>query len=283
MNPLFKYDPEDMESLLLHKQFHELYPEEKEFVLRHMSGPEEYDSLRRTLLELHDASNHDEWLEPDDQLKRTLMAEFQREHRSRFIVWLNALFATPELPWYRRPAVQLALGSILIAGIVISLWPDTSSPTFAELRKEESVSNQPTDTSSSPKAEENKSPIPPMEQNIAYVQEDRAIPPPALSTEEYLEIQEEGTEAPSNGAATPLPSMDRVESDIAIVDAVTMQGNSTQPLASAPSVQPEEAFSESEATAKTLSKTVAKTKNAVTLSSSMADKKDLLQVLYTAR
>ena len=30
------YDPEDIESLLIHKEFEELYPAEKEFVLKHI-------------------------------------------------------------------------------------------------------------------------------------------------------------------------------------------------------------------------------------------------------
>jgi hypothetical protein len=112
-----KYDPEDIESLLLHKQFNELYPEEKEFVLRHIENQDEYESLRKTLFEVHNSSNDSDWLEPDHSLKRDLMAEFSREKRGRFFVWLNALFSMPtvsDIPWFRRPAFQVAMVSVLL-------------------------------------------------------------------------------------------------------------------------------------------------------------------------
>jgi hypothetical protein len=36
MNIKGKYEPEDLESLLMEKDFASLYPEEREYVLRHM-------------------------------------------------------------------------------------------------------------------------------------------------------------------------------------------------------------------------------------------------------
>jgi hypothetical protein len=112
-----KYDPEDIESLLLHKQFNELYPEEKEFVLRHIESQDEYESLRKTLFEVHNSSNDSDWLEPDHSLKRDLMAEFAREKRGGFFIWLNTLFSMPtvsDIPWFRRPAFQVAMVSVLV-------------------------------------------------------------------------------------------------------------------------------------------------------------------------
>jgi hypothetical protein len=112
-----KYDPEDIESLLLHKQFNELYPEEKEFVLRHIENQDEYESLRKTLFEVHNSSNDADWLEPDHSLKRDLMAEFAREKRGGFFIWLNTLFSMPtvsDIPWFRRPAFQVAMVSVLV-------------------------------------------------------------------------------------------------------------------------------------------------------------------------
>jgi hypothetical protein len=37
MKDPLKYDPEDIESLLKHKTFSELYPEEREFILKHIA------------------------------------------------------------------------------------------------------------------------------------------------------------------------------------------------------------------------------------------------------
>ncbi len=125
MNTTFKYDPEDIESLLTHKQFNELYPEEKEFVLRHVEGEEEYESLRSTLFLMHDSAQNDEWLDPDPSIKRNLMLEFAREEKKGFFIWLNSLFAMPAMPemvWYRRPAVRYAFATlVLLLGVSSAL------------------------------------------------------------------------------------------------------------------------------------------------------------------
>lgn len=115
MNHMKKYDPEDIEYLMIHKQFHELYPEEKEFVLQHVEGVEEYESMRKMLLELKNSSIQDDWLTPDASLKKALMAEFAKERKGRFSIWLNSLFAMPERPFYRQTGVQWSFGLVVIA------------------------------------------------------------------------------------------------------------------------------------------------------------------------
>jgi hypothetical protein len=117
MNDTYKYDPEDIESLLLHKQFHELYPEEKEFVLRHVASEDEYESLRTTLFLMHDTTHQDHWEEPDPAIKANLLREFAGEEKKGFFIWLNSLFAMPTMPeivWYRRPAVRYAFASLVV-------------------------------------------------------------------------------------------------------------------------------------------------------------------------
>lgn len=115
MNHMKKYDPEDIEYLMIHKQFHELYPEEKEFVLQHVEGVEEYESMRKMLLELKNSSIQDDWLTPDASLKKALMAEFAKERKGRFSIWLNSLFAMPERPFYRQTGVQWSFGLAVVA------------------------------------------------------------------------------------------------------------------------------------------------------------------------
>jgi len=116
MKEELKYDPEDIESLLQHKTFGELYPEEKSFVLKHISNEEEYENLRTTLLEIQSMHTDQEWFDPDPQLKEELMASFAAENRGGFRIWLNSLFVVPELPFYRRPAFQLAFGIAILVG-----------------------------------------------------------------------------------------------------------------------------------------------------------------------
>jgi hypothetical protein len=128
-----KYDPEDIESLLLHKQFNELYPEEKEFVLRHLENEQEYESMRSVLMELKNISTTDEWLEPDASIKKNLMREFSSEKKSRFVIWLNSLFAFPDRPWYSQRGVQIAFG-FFILGFLLFRYAGDNQPSsqFAE-------------------------------------------------------------------------------------------------------------------------------------------------------
>jgi hypothetical protein len=137
MKQFSKYDPEDIESLLLHKQFNELYPEEKEFVLRHLEGIEEYESMRRMLLELKNSEGTDEWLTPDPSIKKALMAEFARERKGRFGIWLNSLFAMPERPIYMQRGVQWSFGVALIAGAFFFFKPNGNQTLLAENQKTE--------------------------------------------------------------------------------------------------------------------------------------------------
>lgn len=109
-----KYDPEDIESLLLNKQFYELYPEERAFVLKHLEDESEYNRLRRLLLEIHEIAASDDLLTPDSSIKRHLMNEIKKEKKGKFTIWLNSLFASPELPWWKQRGMQLSLGVMLI-------------------------------------------------------------------------------------------------------------------------------------------------------------------------
>jgi hypothetical protein len=115
MNDHLKYDPEDIESLLMHKQYNELFEEERQFVLQHVGGEEEYESLRKTLFELHDSLQRENWLEPDPSIKSALLAEFSSEKKAGFKVWLNHLFATINFDWFRRPAFAISFATACIA------------------------------------------------------------------------------------------------------------------------------------------------------------------------
>ena len=141
MKEEIKYDPEDIESLLQHKNFSELYPEEKSFVLKHISNEEEYENLRTTLLEIQSIHSDQEWFDPDPQLKEELMASFAAENRNGFRIWLNTLFRAPELPFYRRPAYQLAFGLALLIGGVLFFQSNKKEETLFAEQKTQAPSN----------------------------------------------------------------------------------------------------------------------------------------------
>ena len=118
-----KYDPEDIESLLMHKTFEELYPEEKTFILEHLDSSAEYATMRKTLLTVVAASNDHDRIVPDPAVKDSLLAEFGSQKKGGITVWLNSIFvwlAPPKIEWYRKPAFQMAFAGIaLIIGIFV--------------------------------------------------------------------------------------------------------------------------------------------------------------------
>jgi hypothetical protein len=149
MNDQLKYDPEDIESLLMHKQFHELYEEERQFVLQHLGSEEEYESLRKTLFELHNVSAKEQWLEPDPSIRKALLAEFASEEKGGFKIWLNSLFNGISLDWMRRPAFGVAFATACIAGAVVLLITNRSEEkNIAQVNTDSApaISEQPMDS-----------------------------------------------------------------------------------------------------------------------------------------
>jgi hypothetical protein len=116
------YDPEDIESLMRHKEFDELYAEEKAFVLRHLENRDEYESIRRTLFEIQATRDDEKWLDPDPSIRRNLMAAFRDRPAVSLTVWLNALFAPAPSRWghFGRPA--LALASVMLVCGFLFWW-----------------------------------------------------------------------------------------------------------------------------------------------------------------
>ncbi len=130
MSPFdFKYDPEDLESLLLHKRFHELYPEEKTFVLQYISSEEEYSSMRATLLKVQEV-NDDGYISARPETKEHLMKLFQEEKQtSGFKLWLNTVF----FPFFAKRQGAVGLSFAVISAIVFSLLILFNDPTPGRL------------------------------------------------------------------------------------------------------------------------------------------------------
>lgn len=151
MNTKFeKYDPEDLESLMFHKSFMELLPEERDFVLRHLDSQEEYESMRHTLL-LVSEKRTDDWIKPRKETKKTLMAMYAEERKKGWLIWLNGFLGFREDA--RVPAFALASIVICLAvGSVLLLTPAPDEP-LAELKPKEQT-ELPQEEKASPKKEE---------------------------------------------------------------------------------------------------------------------------------
>ena len=85
-----QYQSEDMEMLLMQKEFSELLPEEKAFVLTHLEDEEEYKRMRNLLyqfIEIEKLPTDG----PDERVKKSLDALFQKEKKGngiRYMTWL---------------------------------------------------------------------------------------------------------------------------------------------------------------------------------------------------
>ncbi|MGD1848541.1 MAG: hypothetical protein ACFB10_24375 [Salibacteraceae bacterium] len=114
-----KYDPEDIESLLRHKSFAELYEAERQFVLRHMESAEEYEAMRTALLLVEEDRKQGQELLPDPAIKTALLQEFE-QRGPRPVIWLNAAPMVDKLR--ERPIQALAVAASLALAITIGAW-----------------------------------------------------------------------------------------------------------------------------------------------------------------
>ena len=136
------YDPEDIESLLSERSFDELLEEERAYVLRHLSGREEYEAMRSLLLDLRDTERDAEPLEPDAGVRDRVLQVFRDQQQPRWRVWLNSvgpLVMPRDLTNLWRPA--LAFGTLALL-VVVGIWMVNStggnkSAELAEVRRPE--------------------------------------------------------------------------------------------------------------------------------------------------
>ena len=202
-----KYDPEDIESLLKNKQFYELYPEEREFVLKHMEDEHEYNRMRRLLLEIQEISASDDLLNPDASIRKNLLYELRKEKKSRFVIWLNAVFAAPEIPWWKQSGVRVSFGVlILLLGVgSILLLNDNNPIVLAENKQSENPQTEEVlDSLAKDESNgENSEPNQPVEISTDEVQISEVPAPVALADVEVVQEEKVSiaqSDEPSAGA-----------------------------------------------------------------------------------
>ena len=144
----FIYQPEDLERLLRTKSFSGLLPEERTFVLQHVSNNDEFNELKMLLGKI-ESSEH-EMQDPPAAVWKNLKKEFNQQKPSRFKVWLNILF--PPLPkWSGFRTVSFSLvGMAAVVGAVIWFVPsDNNSNQLASVQensKDNTIPNTTNDT-----------------------------------------------------------------------------------------------------------------------------------------
>lgn len=138
-----RYDPEDIESLLSERAFDELLADERAFVLRHMSGRDEYERMRALLHYVRPDERERGTIEPEDRVKRNVMAAFRAQQQPQWRIWLNTLaswLAPGDAAAMWRPALALGSLALLIVGGVVAVRQfdgAAENAMVAELKKEE--------------------------------------------------------------------------------------------------------------------------------------------------
>ncbi len=119
-----RYDPEDLESLLHERGYNELLDEERAYVLRHLSGKEEYESMRALLLNLRRNEMDRPSISGDEAMRESVLRSFREQHRPQWRIWLNSLGALLEPPksegfnW--RPALVVgSIALVIAAGVFV--------------------------------------------------------------------------------------------------------------------------------------------------------------------
>ncbi|HRF81766.1 MAG TPA: hypothetical protein PL070_16935 [Flavobacteriales bacterium] len=86
-----RYDPEDIEGLLSERGFDELLPDERAFVLRHLSGREEYERMRALLHYVRPDERDRGTIEPEDRVRTNVLEAFRAQQQPQWRIWLNGI------------------------------------------------------------------------------------------------------------------------------------------------------------------------------------------------
>jgi hypothetical protein len=212
----FIYQPEDLERLLRTKEFNGLLPEERAFVLQHVSNEKEFNELKMLLGNI-ESSEH-EMQDPPAAVWKNLKKEFNQNKPSRFKVWLNILF--PPLPkWSGFRTVSFSLvGMAAVVGAVIWFVPKDNNN--VALNNSSNQLNEEKSTNSNPDTVSENSEFKVNPEQYAELQPVSGIyvTPVVREVEEVYEtqttdeVQDENTIAPANDA-TESKSVRGVEND----------------------------------------------------------------------
>ena len=159
------YHIEDLETLLLQKEFEALLEDEKHFVLQHISDQTQYNQLRALLLKMIEESQEDEhWLEPDPSVKAHLDSLFEQNQKE-----------TPIVPFYQHRLFWSLSGVAAIFLVALLLyWPAPyEENTLAQVEKMPSPSPVEESTEVQKNSKDNSSstvlvPRPPMVEEIHF-------------------------------------------------------------------------------------------------------------------
>ncbi len=200
----FTYQPEDLERLLRTKEFNGLLPEERAFVLQHVSNEKEFNELKMLLGNI-ESSEH-EMQDPPASVWRNLKKEFNQQKPSRFKVWLNFLF--PPLPkWSGFRTVSFSLiGMAAVVGAIVWFVPKENNSNQLAMVQDNSNNSEIPNTTNDTVSESKEFKVNP-EQYAELNPVSGLYVVPEVRSEVHIheapnmfEVHEENTVAPANDA-----------------------------------------------------------------------------------
>jgi len=128
MSSKIKYEPEDIEYILLNKEYNDLDAEQRKFVDEFVHSEEEYLLMRRTLLSISNTAGPQVEIVPPYAIKDRLMAEFDKEDSMSIAAWWKSVsgFLFPVgRPLFSKPGFQMSLVACSVILIVVLIpWGD---------------------------------------------------------------------------------------------------------------------------------------------------------------
>lgn len=128
MSSKIKYEPEDIEYILLNKEYNDLDAEQRKFVDEFVHSEEEYLLMRRTLLSISNTAEAQIEIVPPYAIKDRLMAEFDKEDSMSIAAWwknISGFLFPVGRPLFSKPGFQMSLVACSVILIVVLIpWGD---------------------------------------------------------------------------------------------------------------------------------------------------------------
>ena len=237
----FTYQPEDLERLLRTKEFKGLLPEERAFVLQHVSNEKEFNELKMLLGNI-ESSEH-EMQDPPAAVWKNLKKEFNQQKPSRFKVWLNILF--PPLPkWSGFRTVSFSLvGMAAVVGAIIWFVPSDKTSNQLAIVQDNPKNNEIQNSTNDTVSESKEFKVNPQQYAELKPVSGVYVTPVVREVEEVYEtptmddVHEENTIAPANNATEAKSDRSMENDSPAVIESTnasptfttTSSGNLTAP------------------------------------------------------
>ena len=130
------YQPNDIEVLIKNKSFSELLPDEKEFVLQHISSEEEFNQLKQLWFSIE--SEEMDMQDPPKHIWKNLRNQFRKEQQQKnaFTIWLNSVRTWwMNLNTFGQMSLAMASVALILSGVWLTFQQPENTGVYATLQE----------------------------------------------------------------------------------------------------------------------------------------------------